>query len=139
MLKEKAKAGQFLRFCIVGFGNTAVDLAIFWLLSWMGTPDLVAQVLSYSAGVLNSYLLNRWWTFRVKGKINAVEAAKFIVVNVLSLLASTGVLFALHDLFHVGLGISKLAAIGSAPIVNFIGNALWVFSQSKTRGETCEG
>lgn len=133
------KVRRFLRFCIVGVGNTAADLGLFWLLSWAGAPFLVAQVLSYSAGVLNSYLLNRHWTFRISSRANPREAAKFLVVNLLSLGASTAVLYGLHDLFHVGLGFAKVLAMAAAPIVNFIGNLLWVFSESLTRGEINEG
>lgn len=138
MLRDKVKVAQFVRFCVVGIGNTVADLGLFWLLSRAGAPYLMAQVLSYSAGVLNSYLLNRTWTFRVTGKIQALEATKFVLVNVLSLLASTGVLFALHDGLHLNLGVAKVAAMGSAPVINFIGNLLWVFTANKTRGETCE-
>ncbi len=120
--------GRFFRFCAVGVGNTALDLALFWILTLAGVSYLLAQVLSYSIGVANSYILNRKWTFQVKGTMNLPEVVKFIMVNLLSLLASTNVLFLLHDLLHVDLGLSKMAAMASAPIINFVGNLLYVFA-----------
>jgi len=48
--------------------NTVVDFAVFALLAAGGLSVLLAQWLAYGCGVLNSYLWNRRWTFRVKGK-----------------------------------------------------------------------
>lgn len=48
MFSNKHGAVQFLRFCIVGVGNTEVDLASFLLLTLGGVPYLPAQTLSYA-------------------------------------------------------------------------------------------
>ncbi|MCG9968237.1 GtrA family protein [Pelotomaculum terephthalicicum JT] len=136
MLSDKYRTIQFLRFCTVGVANTAVDFAAFFLLNLCGVPYLLAQVLSYSAGVVNSYLLNRKWTFRVARKANLQEAASFIVVNGISLLVSSSLLAVLHDVNHLNLWLCKLTATAAGVIVNFMGNRLWVFAESqKTRGE----
>lgn len=136
MLSDKYRIIQFLRFCTVGVANTAVDFTAFFLLNLAGVPYLLAQVLSYSAGVANSYFFNRKWTFRVAGKANLQEAASFIVVNGFSLLVSSSLFAALHDINHLHLWLCKLAATGGGIIVNFIGSRLWVFAESqKTRGE----
>lgn len=136
MFNKKRKSIQFLRFCTVGLGNTAVDFTAFYLLMQFGLPYLLAQVLSYSAGVVNSYFLNRKWTFRVARKANVLEAASFVIVNGLSLLVSTGLLSVLHDGYHLNLWLSKLTATGVGMIVNFMGSRLWVFAENqKARGE----
>ncbi|MDF9407168.1 GtrA family protein [Pelotomaculum isophthalicicum JI] len=136
MFSNKYRIIQFLRFCTVGLGNTAVDFTAFFLLNLAGVPYLLAQVLSYSAGVVNSYFFNRKWTFRVARKANLQEAASFIVVNGFSLLVSSSLLAVLHDVNHLNLWFCKVAATGAGIIVNFIGSRLWVFAESqKTRGE----
>ncbi|HAG11638.1 MAG TPA: hypothetical protein DCK76_09735 [Desulfotomaculum sp.] len=94
-----------------------------------GVPYLVAQVLSYSAGVANSFFFNRKWTFRVERKANILEAANFVIVNGFSLLTSFGLLAVLHDLNHLDLWISKCIVTGAAIIVNYIGSRFWVFSR----------
>jgi putative flippase GtrA len=132
----KKKVVEFLRFCVVGAMNAAVDFTVFFLLTLSGVPYLLAQVLSYSAGVVNSYFLNRKWTFQVKRKANRSEVFKVIVVNSISLLVTFGLLFLLHDAAHVNLWLSKLAATGGGMIVNFMGSRLWVFKEIETtRGE----
>lgn len=136
MSGNKNRAVQFLRFCTVGLGNTAVDFAAFFLITLGGVPYLMAQALSYAAGVVNSYILNRTWTFRVAGKATIPEAVKFSIVNGLSLLAASGLLFILHDINHLDLWLGKLAATGGGIVVNYMGSRLWVFAEyQKTRGE----
>ena len=136
MFDHKHRAVQFLRFCTVGLGNTAVDFLAFFLLNLGGVPSLPAQALSYSAGVVNSFFLNRRWTFSVTRKANVPEMARFTMVNGLSLLVSAGLLFILNDVNHIGLWPSKLMATGGGIVVNFMGSRLWVFAEyQKTRGE----
>lgn len=72
MSKEKKQIYRFLnnpaepvKFAIVGCLNTFVDVAAFWLLSsQMQMPILLANTLSYSLGIINSYSINKLWTFR---------------------------------------------------------------------------
>jgi len=132
MFCDRQKALQFIRFCTVGLGNTAVDLIAFFILNFGGTPYLQAQLISYSIGVLNSFVFNRRWTFRAAGKVNVSEIVKFIIVNGFSLLITSGLIFILHDAYHVNLWISKILATAAGIIVNYIGNRFWVFVTNQT-------
>ncbi|MDD3364531.1 MAG: GtrA family protein [Syntrophomonas sp.] len=132
MFNNKPKFIQFMRFSTVGLGNTAVDFTAFFLLNLAGVPYLLAQVLSYSAGVVNSFIFNRTWTFQVTRKTNVTEITKFIILNGISLLASSSLLFILHNVNHLDLWIAKIAATGVGVAVNFIGSRLWVFAKNKT-------
>ncbi len=134
MFNNKQSVLQLLRFCTVGLSNTAVDFTVFFLLTLGGAPYLLAQVLAYGAGVVNSYFLNRMWTFRVARKINLPEFGSFVSVNGLSLLVSAGLLFILHDVNHLGLWSSKLLATGVGIAVNYMGSRLWVFTENQKAG-----
>ncbi len=125
---HKSKINQFLRFCAVGFVNTGIDFAAFFIFNLIGIPHLLAQVLSYSTGVVSSFLLNRKWTFSVRGKINRVEVAKFVIVNSISLLASSSLLYIMYDLNHQDLWLAKAAATAGSILINFVGSRLWVFT-----------
>ncbi len=142
---KKENIWQFLKFAVVGVLNTVVDFLVFQLLNltlgWM----YVAQVIGYSAGVLNSYFWNSRWTFRKEHKRSAREAASFLVVNLVSLGVSLGVLWACKNLLGItdawvagwvpawlggfvkGDTVAKLIATPCAIVVNFIGNKLFVF------------
>ncbi|MDD4803004.1 MAG: GtrA family protein [Syntrophomonas sp.] len=131
MFNDKKKYAQFLRFCTVGLGNTSVDFAAFFILSWAGIPYLLAQVLSYSAGVLNSFIFNRKWTFKVTGKTNLAEIMKFIFINSFSILVSSCMLFILHDINSLNIWLAKIAATGIAITVNYLGSRIWVFAANR--------
>lgn len=126
----KLKHIRFLRFCIVGLANTAIDFSTFFLLNIAGLPYLIAQVLAYSAGVANSFFLNRKWTFGMTGKANGVEAVKFLVVNGISLLVSSQMLYIFYDMHHTDLWLAKILATAGGIIVNFTGSRLWVFVEN---------
>ena len=118
--------GEFIKFAIVGLLNTGIDVAIFFLLTWLGCPYLAAQVVSYSCGAGNSYLLNKFWTFRSSG-ISYAEIIRFTTVNLISLGISIVALTLLHDTAGLGLAAAKGGATVCALAANFLGNKLWVF------------
>jgi len=120
-----------LRFCTVGLLNTIVDFGLFSLLIFVGVPYWISQILSYIAGVTNSFIFNRTWTFQVKQKTKFYEVAKFIVVNTFSLVVSLGLLYIFHDKMQMTLWISKVLASSFGIIVNYFGSRLWVFANYK--------
>jgi len=118
--------GEFIKFALVGILNTGVDVAIFFLLTWLGIPYVAAQIVSYSCGAANSYLLNKVWTFRSCG-LSYAEIVRFAAVNLTSLGISVVVLTLLHDMAGLGLAAAKGGATACALVANFLGNKLWVF------------
>jgi putative flippase GtrA len=116
---------------MVGLGNTAVDFTVFFLLNLSGIYYLFAQVLSYLAGVINSFFFNRKWTFRMSHKTNLTEFAKFFSVNCLSLLVSSSLLYILYDKNHLDIWHAKITATGVGFAVNFIGSRIWVFAENQ--------
>jgi putative flippase GtrA len=118
--------GEFIKFTFVGVLNTGVDVAIFFLLTWLGIQYVAAQIVSYSCGAANSYLLNKFWTFRACG-LSYSEIVRFVVVNLASLGISVAVLSLLHDRAGFGLAAAKGIATVCALMANFLGNKLWVF------------
>lgn len=118
--------GEFIKFALVGILNTGVDVVIFFLLTWLGSPYVAAQVVSYSCGAANSYLLNKIWTFRSCG-LSYGEIVRFVAVNLISLGISVISLMLLHDKAGLGLAAAKGGATACALGANFLGNKLWVF------------
>jgi putative flippase GtrA len=67
------KYAQFIKFNIVGVLNTGVDFAVFTLLLGVNVPYQAAQCVSYAAGTLNSFLLNKFWTFKDLPEVSASQ------------------------------------------------------------------
>lgn len=124
---------EFIRFGLVGVMNTGVDFLVFTLLIALGMHYLAAQTMAYAAGTLNSYAVNKLWTFRGQGSARGDrrrlggELLRFVALNGASLLLSLALLYLLKD----GLGfpalLAKLLVTVCTVVVNYAGSKLWVF------------
>lgn len=121
---------QLGKFGIVGIANTAIDFGVFMLLHGkIGLAYSLSQVVSYSCGMTNSYLWNKYWTFRSTRRVSIKEVARFVLVNLASLGVALLLLFFFRGREKMGAVESKaLATLGSL-VVNFLGNKLWVFRE----------
>jgi len=127
MLDSKNDIIKFLKFAATGVLNTAVDAAVFALLIYLGVNEYAAQVVGYSSGMLNSYLINRSWTFRTKDKLLSPTAVRFILANLCLLALSLGVIYVVGEQMGMSLLITKGAAVCCTVGLGFIVNRLWVF------------
>lgn len=119
---------KLAKYALVGGLNTGVDFAVFCILVYgVGMSSIWAQALSYTSGVVNSYLLNRYWTFKVKEKMSVAEILRFSIINVISFGAATAVLLGLEQ-WGVSSAIAKIASVAFSLAVNYIGYRIWVFS-----------
>jgi len=119
---------RLAKFGLVGIANTGVDFAVFVALVYgLDVMSAVAQVFSYGCGFVNSFFLNRRWTFRVKTRASAGEWIRFGIVNGVSFLCATGVLLGLEHGAGVTAWAAKLASVAASLAVNYGGSKLWVF------------
>lgn len=129
------------RFALVGIANFFVSLAVFYLcyrLLLAGDvpalrndapgPAAVANVVAYLAGMVNSFLWNRSWTFRARGKV-VPQAIRFTVVNLVSLTLGTGAMYVFVD----RRGFPELAVFLPLAVMitllNYYGSKLWAFAR----------
>ena len=125
---EKYK--NIIRFGCVGCLNTMFDFGIFSLLnSLFGINYIISQIISYSSGTINSYILNKFWTFNdtKTNKKTTKEIVQFIVVNTASLGVSLIGLSILMKNNSMNPFIAKIIAMVLAQVVNFLGYRFWVF------------
>lgn len=120
---------QFVKFGLVGVLNTLVDVLVYTLLIWIGAHYLLAQPLSYGAGMVNSYLVNKCWTFQDR-RSGVGQFVRFALLNGGTLLLSLGLLYVFAD----GLGFDPLLSKGVVTlftvVANFAGSRWWVFRQT---------
>ena len=125
---KKLLGFRFVRFCVTGGLNTLVDFVVFFLLtSSLNWPVIPSQVLSYSAGILNSYCINRRWTFQTRNRFFSREMLLFIGVNLAVLGVSVLSVWALTSRIGLGVLLSKLCTTALTMVLGFILNRLVVF------------
>ena len=111
---------QAVKFGAVGILNTGIDLGLYFVLTrWLGLGALpiLAKSLSYSAGILNSFLWNKYWTFRSRASAWAT-LVPFILVNLAGLGINTGIL----QLCLKTLRLPELVALGLATLTTLFWN-----------------
>lgn len=121
---------QFIKFALVGTFNTLVDFTVYIFFTrviiW---PYLVAATLSFLVAVTSSFLLNRYWTFRVQNKNFVTEYFKFILVASGGLLLSLSLLFILVERFYWYDLLAKLLIVVVVMNWNFFLQKYWTFKK----------
>jgi putative flippase GtrA len=124
---------QFIKYGIVGASNTILTFVIYTILvAATGVPYTLALLVGYLVGSINSYLLNRHWTFRAGHVAHSQAGTRFAIVQVCAIAVNEGLLYLfVHDL-HV----DKIAAqaILTIPVlaVTFFINRAWSFDHGAT-------
>lgn len=121
---------EIMRFSVVGVINTGVDFVMFTVLFFLGCPLLVAQSISYCCGVVNSYWLNRSWTFQDIKSGHQSEAIKFIIVNIFTLLLTSILFILLIEHMQMSILVAKIGCTGIGMGVNFLSSKFWVFQEA---------
>lgn len=118
------------RFSMVGVLNTLVDFLVFTVLQEvLGAGYILSQVAGYGCGVVNSFILNKKWTFGEisSGKKQLYEFIQFAVVNLTSLsITLVAMNFMVKDI-NLNLYLSKVIVTILAQITNFTLYKFWVF------------
>lgn len=130
--KYKAALWQFVRFNIVGILNTIIDWGFFAIFNQVLLVSyLPAKIISYSCGLINSYICNALWTFRAKKNRNLKQIFLFIGVNLVALGVSLLVLYVCNEFFNMKNNfISNLIATPFSIVINFLGNKMLVFPKN---------
>ena len=151
---------QFYRFAIVGCLNVLISFAVFvlcyevWplaslifdvtgavgsrvhdILTGHGIPTVdaaFANFCGYAAGMVNSFVLNKTWTFQTQGN-TLQQMHRFLILNILGLTLSTLLLFVFVDLMQGPHLLVWFISTGFVMILNFYGNKLWTFADVPQR------
>ncbi len=132
---------QLVRFGLVGCMNTLVDLLMLNCLLWLWPAShlallLLANSLAYATGALNSFLLNRYWTFQRRGPVQWHEVTRFVATTLAGVVCNDAILCLCNSIPHpahlnetVWTNMTKVAAISGTLLISYLGMRLWVFVQ----------
>lgn len=128
MIKKRAVI-QFFRFAIVGVINTLINLvALFIFTDILGVYYLFSAVLAFLIANINSFIMNKSWTFNEKKwEKTGNKYVKFFIISIASLLINLVLLYFFTDILGVYYMFSQILAIAVALWINFLGNKLWTF------------
>lgn len=110
---------KIVKFLISGGSAAAVEYAFFILIILWGATAVVAQPVSFCAGLAVSFLLNKHWVFSSKGSVKK-EIPAFIALGLTNLVVTTGIVWIFTDYLHILPLIAKVIVMGMVACWNFI-------------------
>ncbi|MDL2244001.1 GtrA family protein [Parabacteroides sp. OttesenSCG-928-J18] len=118
---------QALKYGVVGVSNTLITAVVIWvMMKVFGISDVVSNITGYVAGVLNSFILNKQWTFRsTQGWL--VSAVRFGAVFGVCYLLQLGLLLYLNRTLTIDPYYNQLIAMVFYTVINFIMNKYITF------------
>jgi len=134
---------QIVRFVVVGGVNTGIDFLIlniemFFTKITSGPGMITQNAISFGLATINSYYLNKAWTFEDTDKKNGgFKFAQFLTVSMIGIFINTGLVYLfttfIDPMFGMGpqlwANIGKILATGISLIWNFLGYKFIVFKK----------
>ena len=151
-----ATVKQLIRFGVIGCINSGITYVVFLLsyryfplskvlpvfsdsvagsmvtslhLIGLSTIDgAVANVIGYIAGMVNSFVWNKLWTFKAANGTKK-QLFRFIITNITCLLASTSIIFICIDLYHWPYNPVWIITMIFVTMINFVASKYWIFAR----------
>jgi putative flippase GtrA len=118
---------QFMKFGLVGVGNTLLSLAIYYLLIFLGIHYLLANIASFFISICNAYFWNSRYVFKKKKGKGARTFLKNTIAYGFTGLLSTVLLYLLVDILHISQWIAPLICLCITIPTNFLLNKFWTY------------
>src|SRR5258708_7215347 len=131
MLRQRAKLGRAVRFCLVGGTGTAINTTVLYSLArGLGLPLPVSSAMAVDAmavelAVLSNYLLNDRFTFAAR-RPSFRRLAKFNITSLAGLGVNVTIIWILarHGVYFLA---ANLVGIAAAVVVNYTFSVAWVW------------
>ena len=157
---------QLLRFLVVGCLNVGVTFVVFVLCyRWLPVGGIIVDLsggsdgpparamaalgagsidaaaangIGYAAGMANSFVLNKLWTFQAAGQ-TARQLGRFVALNLVSLAVSTAVMFVAVDALAAPYLPVFIATVALTTAFHFVANKHWTFADARDAATLAAG
>ncbi|WP_242655238.1 GtrA family protein [Clostridium cellulovorans] len=119
-----------MKFALVGVSNTAISLIVYNILVVLGVNYMLANIIGYCVGVINSFIWNKNWVFKSNENSSAI-IFKFVAVNILTLVVTTMFLYIFVDILGYSKFISQIFSTVVGMGINYLLNKIWTFKEVK--------
>lgn len=130
IIKLYKRFRNLILYGIIGCSSALLDFLIFTLLTEvLSVHYLIANCISVSCGLTNSFILNRKYNFKVTDK-TLKRAVMFFVVGYCGLALNSTLLYVFINYVHLATPIAKLGAMAIEVLLQFIVNSLVTFRKT---------
>jgi putative flippase GtrA len=125
-----AISSQLMRYAIVGLASNAVLYALYLLITSLGVGHKTTMTMLYVAGVLQTFFLNRSWTFGHKGGISR-SLFRYVATYGIGYLFNLAALYLLVDELGFPHQYIQGVLIIVVAVIIFILQKYWVFNNPR--------
>lgn len=124
---------QVIKFSVVGIINTGITIiTIFILAKLLNFNYILANIIGYILGLINSFFFNRFWTFKSGGKY-ANQGVRFIIVFLICYMLQLGMLVLLKEKLSVSADFAQLIGMVFYTCLNFLLSKFYTFKKETVR------
>ncbi len=118
---------QVIKYFLVGISNTLITLVIIYIL-WelVGINQYLSNMIGYVVGVINSFLLNKLWTFKSKNSF-VFESLKFLLVFLVMYAIQFSLVYLLNNYTLIPDKINHIIGMVLYTVLGFVLNKILVF------------
>lgn len=125
---------QFIKFGIVGFSNTLISLAVYYILVFFGWNYLLANTMGFLISVCNAFFWNYRYVFKDKTETSIPKSfSKVFITYGISYLVSTFLIWLMVDIMHISEWLAPLIRLVVTVPLNFVLNKLWAFKKREKK------
>ena len=118
---------QFIKYGLVGVLNTILTISIIFIfMKLLNASYIISNAVGYLFGFINSFILNKIWTFKSKKSIGK-ESFYFILIFIICYSFQLVFLVILKEKLLVNPEYAQIIAMVFYTIINFTGNKFITF------------
>ena len=121
---------QLFRYAAVGIGSNVVLYLAYLLITSLGIGHKTAMTLLYVVGILQTFLLNRRWTFNHNGKVHSTFI-RYVITYAMGYLINLIALYILVDRYGLPHQVMQGILIFTVAVFLFLLQKFWVFRNTQ--------
>lgn len=122
------KHSRIIKYGVIGAWSSFIDVVSYTILVMASVNMLVANVIGVHIGIMNSFILNRRYNFRVKDYTKQ-RFISFYIIGLLGLALSSGFLYLFVDGIGMNEIIAKVITIVIVALFQFVLNSRITFKR----------
>lgn len=112
---------------IVGILGTVTHMGVLtFLVEFFGVKPLIASTTGFFITLIESYLLNYYWTFKARTS-HSQAIGRYFTVSVFGLLLNTIIMYLTVNYFGIWYLYAQMLVILVVPLSNYLLNKMWTF------------
>jgi len=120
---------SFVKYALVGVVGLVVDMGLFYVFyEILHINYIVSNIMSSSLAVVNNFILNSIFTFKVKNKL-FYRFISFFSIALVGMALSSGMLAVMIDGMHLNSMVSKAISVFFVALIQYYVNKKLTFSE----------